>query len=74
MEEVIEDFEGTILFVSHDRYFVRKFASTVCELEDKKLYYFDGNYEEYRNWKRYETQRKLALAQNSASPKRKYRQ
>jgi ATPase subunit of ABC transporter with duplicated ATPase domains len=71
MEEVIEDFEGTILFVSHDRYFVRKFASTVCELEDKKLYYFDGNYEEYRNWKRYETQRKLALAQNSASPKKK---
>lgn len=71
IEEVLEEFEGTILFVSHDRYFIRKFASTVCELENKKLYFFDGNYEEYRNWKRYDTQKKMALAKNNSSPKKK---
>ncbi len=58
MEEVLEDFEGTILFVSHDRYFIRKFATTVCELEDGSMYSFDGTYEEYRQWKRYEAQQK----------------
>lgn len=71
MEEVFDDFEGTILFVSHDRYFIRKFAKTVCELEDKKLYFFDGNYEEYRNWKRYDVQLKHALEQKNASGKKK---
>ncbi len=58
IEEVLEEFEGTILFVSHDRYFIRKFAKKVCELEDRKLYSFDGDYEEYRVWKRYDAQRK----------------
>jgi len=58
IEEVLEDFEGTILFVSHDRYFIRKFAKKICELEDGKLYSFDGDYEEFRAWKRYEAQRK----------------
>ncbi len=58
IEEVLEDFEGSILFVSHDRYFIRKFAKKVCELEDGKLYSFDGDYEDYRAWKRYEIQKK----------------
>ncbi|NMA65539.1 MAG: ABC-F type ribosomal protection protein [Clostridiaceae bacterium] len=58
MEEVLDEFEGTILFVSHDRYFIRKFARIVCELEDGKLYYFNGDYEEYRQWRQYEIQQK----------------
>ncbi len=58
IEEVLEGFDGTILFVSHDRYFIRKFAKTVCELEEGKLYYFDGGYEEYRQWKQYQLQQK----------------
>lgn len=71
IEEVLEGFEGTILFVSHDRYFIRKFAKSVCELEDGKLYTFDDDYEEYRNWKRYEAQRKQALEQNTSSQEKK---
>lgn len=70
IEEVLEDFDGTILFVSHDRYLIRKFANIVCELEDKKLYYFDGNYEEYRNWKRYDAQRKMALNRKDSKAKK----
>jgi len=64
IEEALEDFEGTILFVSHDRYFIRKFAKSVCELENGKLYVFDGDYEEYRQWRRYEAQQKQAISEN----------
>lgn len=66
MEEVLEDFEGTILFVSHDRYFIRKFATTVCELENGKMYDFDGTYEEYRQWKRYDAEQKRRQEQERA--------
>ena len=40
------------MFVSHDRYFIRKFASSVCELEDGKLLCFDGDYESFREYRR----------------------
>lgn len=70
MEEVLDDFEGTILFVSHDRYFIRKFARTVCELENGKLYTFDGNYEEYRQCKRYEAQQKQRLEHEKPKPEK----
>ncbi|MCX7771894.1 MAG: ABC-F type ribosomal protection protein [Clostridia bacterium] len=63
MEEVLEEFEGTILFVSHDRYFIRKFAQTVCELENGKLYFYEGSYEDYREFKRFEEQEKQRLEQ-----------
>lgn len=63
MEEVLGDFEGTILFVSHDRYFIRKFAKNVCELENGKLYSFDGTFEEYRQWKRYDALQKQSFQQ-----------
>lgn len=66
MEEVLDDFEGTIMFVSHDRYFIRKFAESVCELEDGNLYTFDGDYEEYRQWQRFEEQQKLNSNQSKA--------
>lgn len=68
IEEALDDFEGTILFVSHDRYFIRKFAKSVCELEDGKLYIFDGDYEEYRQWKRYTEQQKQAQDHEKAKP------
>lgn len=71
VEEVLEAFEGTILFVSHDRYFIRKFAKKVCELEDGKLYSFDGDYEEYRAWKRYDAQRKKESEQVAKPDKTK---
>ncbi len=65
MEEVLDDFEGTILFVSHDRYFIRKFAKSVCEIEEGNLYTFEGDYEEYRQWRRFEAQQKLVTNQNT---------
>jgi len=68
IEEALDDFEGTILFVSHDRYFIRKFARSVCELEDGRLYIFEGDYEEYRQWKRYAEQQKQARGSDKEKP------
>ncbi len=43
----LEDFSGTVVFVSHDRYFIDKLATRVFEVEDGKVHIFPGNYEDY---------------------------
>lgn len=43
----LENFEGTIIFVSHDREFVSSLATRVIEIKDHKVIDFQGNYEEY---------------------------
>jgi ATP-binding cassette, subfamily F, member 3 len=48
IEECVERFEGTILFVSHDRYFISRFADKIWELEGGKINIFNSSYEEYR--------------------------
>ena len=47
VEEALEDYAGTILVVSHDRYFLDKVAGRVVELQDGKLVSFDGNFSEF---------------------------
>jgi ATPase subunit of ABC transporter with duplicated ATPase domains len=44
LEEAIEHFDGTILTVSHDRYFLNKLFTKTFWLYEKRLYSFDGNY------------------------------
>ncbi|HWS82720.1 MAG TPA: ABC-F family ATP-binding cassette domain-containing protein [Ktedonobacteraceae bacterium] len=51
LEEVLNEFEGTLLFVSHDRYFIDKLATKVWAIEDGMLYPYMGNYTEYRVYK-----------------------
>jgi ATP-binding cassette, subfamily F, member 3 len=51
LEEVLNEFEGTLLFVSHDRYFIDKLATKVWAIEDGVLYPCMGNYTEYRTHK-----------------------
>jgi ATP-binding cassette subfamily F protein 3 len=45
--EAIRDFTGTVLFVSHDRYFIDGLATRVFEVEDKRVHIYPGNYEDY---------------------------
>ena len=52
LEDVLGDFEGTLLFVSHDRYFVDSLATKVWIIEDGVLIPYLGNYTEYRTRKR----------------------
>lgn len=49
LEEVLKDFKGTILFVSHDRYFINNVATGILELNDKNIKKFVGNYDDYKN-------------------------
>ncbi|MDD4067171.1 MAG: ABC-F family ATP-binding cassette domain-containing protein [Clostridia bacterium] len=48
LEEAIEDFDGTLIFVSHDRYFINKFADKVIEFKDGHIRTFLGNYDNYK--------------------------
>lgn len=49
LEEALINFTGTILFISHDRYFINKVANTIIELKNKKLNKYIGNYDDYFN-------------------------
>ncbi len=52
LEEVLGEFQGTLLFVSHDRYFIDSLATKVWVIEDGVLIPYLGNYSEYRTRKR----------------------
>ena len=47
IEEAVEEYEGNLLFVSHDRYFIDQFATRIWMLEDGKITDFKGTYQEY---------------------------
>ena len=48
LEEALKNFDGTVIFVSHDRYFISAVAERVVEIEDGKLNLYSGGYEGYR--------------------------
>lgn len=52
LEDVLGEFEGTLLFVSHDRYFIDSLATKVWVIEDGVLFPYMGNYTDYRTRKR----------------------
>ncbi|MGD0695798.1 MAG: ABC-F family ATP-binding cassette domain-containing protein [Terriglobia bacterium] len=45
--EALEEFTGTVVFVSHDRYFIDKLATRVFEIAEGEVRVFPGNYEDY---------------------------
>jgi ATP-binding cassette subfamily F protein 3 len=45
--DAIANFTGTVLFVSHDRYFIDGLATRVFEVEDRRVHIYPGNYEDY---------------------------
>jgi ATP-binding cassette subfamily F protein 3 len=49
--EAIAAFSGTVVFVSHDRYFIDRLATRVMEVEGGKVTSHEGNYEDYLRWK-----------------------
>ena len=51
MEDALSDYEQTLLFVSHDRYFIEKFATRIWALADGKITDFRGGYRDYCQWK-----------------------
>ena len=49
VEAAVEEFEGVLLFVSHDRYFIEKFAERIWLLEDGQIRDFKCGYQKYRS-------------------------
>ena len=68
VEAAIEEFEGVLLFVSHDRYFIEKFAERIWLLENGTIRDFRCGYEKYRSILEHEAQAKVLPAQ-SLEPK-----
>ena len=68
VEAAIEEFEGVLLFVSHDRYFIEKFAERIWLLEDGKIRDFRCGYSKFRSILEHETANKSPVV---SAPKEK---
>ena len=66
IEEAVEDYEGNLLFVSHDRYFIDRFATRIWMLEDGRITDFKGTYQEYLSAK--EKGKRSAGGDSSGAP------
>lgn len=62
LENALNRYEGTVLYVSHDRYFINKTATRILELSNQKLQNYLGNYDYYL-----EKKEELALSNQAAS-------
>ena len=47
LEEALQHFDGSVVVVSHDRYFISRVATTIVAVEDKKLMKYQGDYKFY---------------------------
>jgi len=61
--EALNKYEGSLLLVSHDRYFISKTANKIWEIDEHKIREFKGTYEEWVDWK----ERNLAARQQTAT-------
>jgi ATP-binding cassette subfamily F protein 3 len=66
--DAIRNFTGTVLFVSHDRYFIDGLATRVFEVEDKRVHIYPGNYEDYLWRKQGGPEKVIAAISQEASP------
>lgn len=54
LENALTEYQGTLFFISHDRYFINALATKIIYIEDNKLKEIPGNYEDYKRYKRKE--------------------
>lgn len=57
----INNFKGTVIIISHDRYFLDQCAENIIEIEDGSCHKYNGNYSFYRSVKQKEYEKKLKL-------------
>ena len=51
LDAAVKSFEGTVIFVSHDRYFLNKTADRILELTSEGIFSYNGNYNDYLEYK-----------------------
>ena len=71
VEAAIEEFEGVLLFVSHDRYFIEKFAERIWLLEDGSIRDFACGYKKYRSILEHEAAAKPVIVEAPKPKKEK---
>ncbi len=65
LADALMKYEGTYIFVSHDRYFISKAANKIWEIVDQEIKEFNGGYEEWVAWK--ERMAKTAVPEKTSS-------
>ncbi len=70
--EALRTYTGTVVFVSHDRYFIDNLATRIFEIEEGHVHVFPGNYEDYL-WRKSGGPEALALEQAKAEAKQQAR-
>ena len=71
IEEAVDQYGETLIFISHDRYFINRFATRIWELEDGVFTDFDGAYSDYLAYKVQDTLVEQEKKEPSVSPKTK---
>ena len=51
LENILKEYTGTLIFVSHDRYFVNKLADCILEFDEGKVTFYNKNYQEFLEYK-----------------------
>lgn len=81
LEAALMDYEGTLLFISHDRYFLNKMAERIVELHPGGTEHYLGNYDDYVEKKqelediaREAAEARLASSKNQLNPNQPYMQ
>ena len=67
MEDALSDYEQTLLFVSHDRYFIEKFATRIWSLENGQITDYRGGYRDFCQWR----ERQTVFTQNEKAREKK---
>ena len=73
LESLLTEYNGTVLFVSHDRYFINKVADSLLVFENDCVTYFDGKYDDYVNQKKSVTSAKEKVKEKNKVKKEKKR-
>ncbi len=70
LEEALSNYDGTIIFVSHDRYFINSLATKILKIQDKKISVSDGNYDDFINKKSKRKKDKKKYVNKREKPKK----
>ncbi|MBR2483407.1 MAG: ABC-F family ATP-binding cassette domain-containing protein [Oscillospiraceae bacterium] len=71
IEEAVEAYDGTLLFVSHDRYFINRFATRIWELSGGEIHDYPMNFAAYRQVKAQEESQKTVEKEPEKKPEKK---
>ena len=63
LETLLNEYEGTIIFVSHDRQFIKNIATRILEIQNKELTFFEGTYKQYKT---HQSEEKRDLQQDAS--------